>query len=493
MAALKRRVFKPLIRPVYRTVLACGCFARSMYKDGAAPYDGTVVYQRYRGAKLEKMKSGFAREGIAWGGALGFVKAERCEATGNKVSRCRMIQYRSDPGFNTVWLTFTSQVEKLVYQLRTSLNDRLVAKGLNRLERGRRIAQMLSNFKYVVSLDSTSFDASQHLECLSAIEFGVYREIFTRVFGGDALAQTLDEIEKTLLHSKVKTAAIFWELLGQRLSGDMNTALGNIVLQVAYIAYAMYVVGVDGYDLFDDGDDALIGVHDLEFVEAFCAVGVDLGQQWKLEEVATSGPEVEFCQSRVIRVMVDGRLEPVCVRNPTKVYNSLLNIPGTLSNGRVYPKREAVVGAVLCEAQLSVGVPILQEFTQRLLGAVVQWRHKSPASLIEWYTHVAEEKRDFSFLRNAGMSIAPQCIPLITRLDFADAYGISPADQVRIEAILAAWEPDLSPQIPMQNILRDYGDVMLRYKLQFGGPGDCTPLGNYTTLEELQLTNSLQL
>ena len=148
------------------------------------------------------------------------------------------------------------------------------------------------NAPVVVSLDASRFDQHVSKELLE-IEHSIYMHMCP--------SGELRRLLQWQLHNKgVSSQGIRYHTRGKRMSGDMNTALGNCILMILMVSAFM-----DGrkYDMLDDGDDGLLIVEEDEYAwvcqnaePAFLNFGMEI----KVENVARSLEEVEWCQSNPI-------------------------------------------------------------------------------------------------------------------------------------------------------------------------------------------------
>jgi len=150
--------------------------------------------------------------------------------------------------------------------------------------------------------------------------------------------------------------------LESRCSGDVNTSLGNHILNMCMIeSYMLDKVGNNRHwSYVCDGDDALIFVRkgtpmNVEgFSEHFRAFG---------QKVVCEGPvplrELEFCRSKLYR----GPKGSTLVRDPRRVLGGMLTVFKHLNNLPSYYKQIA-----LGETHVSAGVPIVQEFAHYVLN-----------------------------------------------------------------------------------------------------------------------------
>ncbi len=275
----------------------------------------------------------------------------------------RMIQFRS-PKYSMELATYLKPIEHALYDLHGDgvvlPKGRLVAKGRNALERAADIWEKFNSLKRAVvfSLDCSRFDMhvqQDHLR-LEHLTYNVaYRDRY------------LAKILRWQLVNRGKTAnGINYTCPGGRMSGDMNTALGNCVLMIGFVGT---MLSGQRYEIYDDGDDCLLmcEAEDEARIQAALADGFQrLGFVLKFENRALEFEGIRFCQCAPVNV--DGQWN--MVRDPRKILG--FGIMGTklLNNGpgsiRTYLRTVAQ-----CGLAMYAGVPVLQAYYVRMreLGA----------------------------------------------------------------------------------------------------------------------------
>jgi len=247
------------------------------------------------------------------------------------------------PHFNFIWAQFTKPLEAYFYKNlgaygalkrfnphgnEAGIPNRYIGKGLNKLQRGK-LLEYKYNFFYkiwnvipiVLSTDCTGFDAHMtelfiNLEVLFFLLCYLEYKRWLKEFLGVV-------IENDMISDQIR----IW-LKGGRMSGDMHTGFGNSMDVCAMIIAFFDWIGIRRYDILCDGDDTLVFIHpdDFEVVpikmkEFFLACGHEL----KIEKVARTIFDVEWCQTRPIRVYDDseGRETFVMVQNPLKTFATM--------------------------------------------------------------------------------------------------------------------------------------------------------------------------
>lgn len=355
-----------------------------------------------------------------------FVKAEKTNPEAKINPDPRMIQARS-PRYNIMIAKYLRYVEHIIYNLKHN-GIRSVAKGMNQKDRAETIREKFTRFDDPVcfSVDCSRWDQHVSEEVLK-IEHGFYKHFFPN-------SQELRELLKLQLRNKCRTKnGVKYRVRGGRMSGDINTALGNCFLMVIMVRAAFRKLGIR-YDLFDDGDDCLIFVDRKDFervLRELPEIFKAFGQELKIENITTQPSEVLFCQSR----MVFNGKHHVMVRDWRKVLSQACcgtkhwNIPNM-----VRPMMGAIAA---CESVLNKGIPILSGFSRalhRMSRGQVAKLNACEAGLLYRVRSETGEDRIPDYVESD--------VTLEARLSFQETFGVMVWEQHVIEKILATWDID---------------------------------------------------
>jgi len=212
--------------------------------------------KHYSGSKADKYERAtddvIRRGGITRrdAGVTMFVKFEKIDST--KVDPDpRAIQFR-DPKYCVEVSKYLKPIEPHLYQFRGDGKQfpatRCIGKGLNSVERATLLKEKFDAFvdPVVISIDCSRFDQHCSAELLE-IEHLVYKLLCPDPWFAEILSWQLT--------NRVRSRhGLEYVAHGRRMSGDMNTALGNCVLMVLMVAAAFQ----RDYDMLDDGDDVLV-------------------------------------------------------------------------------------------------------------------------------------------------------------------------------------------------------------------------------------------
>jgi hypothetical protein len=350
-----------------------------------------------------------------------FVKAEKINLTKKPDPAPRVIQPRS-PRYNVAVGRYLKRLEKDIYRaLKALAGDVVVMKGYNAGQSGEIIARKWARFNRpcAIGLDASRFD--QHVsEAALRWEHSVYTQLFTGSHRRE-LQQLLSWQIANKGVARASDGVIKYSVQGCRMSGDMNTALGNCLIMTAIVLSLCRKLGVRA-ELCNNGDDCVLIMERRDEAAVRSAVSswfMDFGFTVKVEPTVYELEAVEFCQTHP--VCVGGKW--IMVRDSltamAKDSHSVLD----LSHRHAGARWATAIGG--CGMALSGGVPIFQEFYQALLrvgGGLTMGHHPALES---------------GFARLAsGMHREYSAIDESTRVSYWKAFGILPSIQLLFEADL---------------------------------------------------------
>jgi hypothetical protein len=361
-----------------------------------------------------------------------FVKAEKLNTTakGDPDNHDpRVIQPRT-PRYNLMLGCFIKPIEHLIYRAIDEMcGGPTVMKGLNADQRGAAIADAWHSFRNPVAVggDAHRFDKHVNVGCLRFEHL-----IYNIMHGFDPVLVRLLRWQLRQ-HGFVYCAdgTIRYVVDGRRCSGDMNTALGNVLL-MCFISFAYILNHQLHVRLIDDGDDCLF-ICEEETLGALTGL-VDwydqFGMVLALEQPVRQLEHVEFCQSHPVQVNPGiWRM----VRDPRIVLDKDQISVKPIQNRHDYDFYRKAISD--CGLALAGDLPVFYEFYQMLgRGAVVKRnRDQHYETGMQFLAHGMEKK------------YSP---PSITaRISFAFAFDITPDEQQSYEAVYRDLHPEwTSPQ-----------------------------------------------
>jgi len=298
-----------------------------------------------------------------------------------------------------------------------------IFKGLNAEKRGDAMLSKWNLYRCPVAimLDASRFD--QHVSEPSLLEeHKVYKAFFPNdKYFAKLLHWTVDQKG----FASANDGSARYKIKGMRASGHPHTALGNCTLMSSMIYQRALDTGVK-MSLANDGDDCVVimesrdldkFMNGTEMTEWF----VKLGFTMKVETPVYVFEEIDFCQSRPIRMGETALM----VRDPRKSIPKDCMSFKPLNNPNVYRMWSSAVG----QAGLSLtgGVPVLQNFYQTFLRAAEGARALKDPTLITGMTWQA-----------LGMDRKYTLPTPETRLSFYLAFGLTPSEQEAYEELYDA-------------------------------------------------------
>lgn len=434
IVSLRNRVLSDDIKPRPSAIARLKQMAKRLSKllPRPVPDDWYTMPNMYSGAKRTRylnatesvLRYGVTREHAR---IRFFVKLEKKNA--DKVEPDpRAIQYRR-PEFCVDLARYLKPIEAIVYPMRGKgkwfPRTRLIAKGLSQQQRAMLLFAKWRTFDDPVAIvvDATRFD--QHVgPKLLRVE-----HLFYTLLIPDSHLQQL--LSWQLVNRGKTTRNIRYRCRGRRMSGDMNTAIGNCILMILMVADFMQG---RRYDLLDDGDDCLIIVErsNVQWLLASITPWFEgFGMKLKVECTTDSFPAIKFCQSHPVE-----RSKGVWtfVRDYRKIFSTALS--GTKWNTSDKGRRRLLKTIGLCEKALAFGIPVLQAFSEMLIrsaGTETMVKLDQRDSL---YYRVKYEYRAMGVpLYSEVASTEPSAT---SRESFAIAFGMEPSDQVELENRLAS-------------------------------------------------------
>lgn len=360
-----------------------------------------------------------------------FVKCEKLEPTAAKPNPDpRAIQFRNAK-YCVVLSQHLKPIEPHLYQLSGVSagvpHSRNVAKGLNQIERARLLVEKMNHFvcPVVVSLDMARFDKHVDRELLK-VEHSVYTASNTLPVFAMLLAWQLASV-------CFSSRGIKYKVDGKRMSGDMNTALGNCILMLCMMLAFMH--WCRKWDTLDDGDDCLLIIEEQDLARVMRTAKsefLQFGMEVKVEGVAREIEDVVFCQSQCIQFAPG---EYKFVRNPWKVLSTALT--GTRHFHQPSVRARLLHSIGLCELVLSLGVPVLQQFALAILrncGSGVGLELDPGSSIM---CRVQRELRTLGVKQLQRLD--PQPIQDCARVSFERAFGMEVNRQIQLEQWLETW------------------------------------------------------
>lgn len=343
-----------------------------------------------------------------------FVKAEKVNFDSKGDPAPRVIQPRS-PRYNLEVGRYLKLFEReLCHGFQRVWGYPVVLKGMNAQQVGGWLAAHWGAFRkpVAVGLDASRFDQHVSFEAL-----GWEHSVYNGVFRSPELARLL----RWQLHNhgvaRTDGHRVDYSIRGCRMSGDINTGMGNCLLMSSMvIAYCEHVGIV--FRLANNGDDCVLFIEegDLGRLDGIDRWMLEFGFTLTREEPAYELEHVEFCQARPVYTSTGWRM----VRDPrvamSKDCVSLLS----WESDSDFQYWCHAIGS--CGASLTAGVPVWEAWYHRLLSL----GKAAPEGVVE---SVNDSGLGYMSRGVSGGEITAEA-----RVSFWRAFGVDPDMQEALEA-----------------------------------------------------------
>lgn len=340
-----------------------------------------------------------------------FVKAEKTKIKpGGFVPR--VIQPRS-ARYNVEVGRYLKRFEKELQRgFRREWGYDVILKGYNATQVAQRLRDNWDSFRkpIAVGLDASRFDQHVSIDALK-FEHSVYNDVFK--------AKELAELLRMQLVNRgrayVGNTKVSYTTNGCRMSGDINTGMGNCLLMSLMVLGYLEHKGLKAR-LSNNGDDCVVILEsrDLHKLDGLSKWFLDLGFTLTQEPVVDTFERIEFCQTQPIWTESGWRM----TRNPRSAPSKdLVSLLPWDSETSVNNWRSAIGG---CGIELTRGVPFWQSFYEKLYVDTGN-------------TCGVEQVRD-SGLGYLAAGVVGCEVSDASRVSFWRAFGMTPDMQLELEA-----------------------------------------------------------
>lgn len=353
-----------------------------------------------------------------------FVKGEKINFTLKPDPASRVIQPRS-ARMNVELGRFVKLLERGIKDAMAKLwGGPTIMKGYNASETGVVMHQMWSEFRQPVALpiDAVRFDQHVDYETLEW-EHSVYLKCFkgkNRI----ELARLLSWQIQNRGFARTNEGNIKYTVLGRRMSGDMNTGMGNCLIMCALMLQMVREARVKAR-LANNGDDCVL-IMERPDVERVCSLlprfFLDHGFVLEVEKPVYVFEQISFCQTQPV-LGPDGTY--VMVRDPRVAIDKDLTTLLPMDNEQDLKRWAYNMG--MCNLALGRGMPLWQSLAQSMI--------KASHGLKRATTHEMLADSGMFRLAQRMSSVTAEITPE-TRVSFWRAFGILPDLQVACESHL---------------------------------------------------------
>lgn len=425
----KGEVFLPTERPTTSFHKACSKFYHAFkgHSFSTSPLTGDQFVRAYKGRRQTVYKEAlesliFKPFKLSDSYVNFFVKCEKINFSKKLDPVPRGISPRN-PRYHVKLGPYIKRIEKKIYDIIGKVFGSVtVFKGLNAVQRAKHMRDHWESFNdpVAIGLDASRFD--QHVS-IQALKFE--HKFYKLFYPNDKEFNHLLSLQcKNKLFANCPDGRAQLNLQGGRMSGDMNTALGNCLLMSCMVhTYASSRVGK--FRLANDGDDCVLFIErgDLHKMVDLSSWFLTLGFDMKVEPPVFVFEQIEFCQSQPVWTP-DGWLMVRKVSD--SIAKDSISIK-PLDSPKVFRRWMKAVGEG--GMALTGGIPIVQELYKKYdsTGGDVK-----PLSDPTMETGMMMLGRGMK--RNYG-AIHPD-----TRVSFWRAFGIPPSVQECYENVIKDTE-----------------------------------------------------
>lgn len=356
-----------------------------------------------------------------------FVKAEKINVSEKPDPDPRVIQPREARYCYELGL-FMRPLEKMIFRCINKLfGEKTVMKGLNADKRGAAILKTWSKYRrpVAIGLDASRFD--QHV---SSAMLQWEHSVYCGIFHDPRLAELLSWQIRNVGTVYAEEGRVNYSVEGSRMSGDMNTSLGNVLIMCALVWTYLQTKNF-GCSLINDGDDCIL-ICERENFEEFA----DL-QEWfghygfvmKVEAPVFELEGIEFCQCHPIMISAG-----YCrmVRNPWQCLSKDAAVVRSVRSESDHEFYRAAIAK--CGLALAGDVPVFCSFYSVIGGNA----NLTKAQRKRMETKAPETGMEFLAL---GMHAKQEHPTDICRVSFAKAFDIWPDMQLLLEQRFTELSP----------------------------------------------------
>lgn len=363
----------------------------------------------------------------------------------------RNINPRS-PRYNLCLGQYLKKVEKRIFDaINATYGNRTratVIKGFNADISAQILKDKWNQFKnpVAIGLDASKFDAHVSKQALE------YEHAFyTGLFPG---SKDLKELLKWQLVNNgvayTEDGKVLFKMHGKRMSGDLNTSMGNCIIMCSLIWVMCKKLNID-CELANNGDDCVL------FIESDHLISLQNyvpnffkshGFRMTVEAPVYQFEELEFCQTKPVKLSTGWRM----VRNHKAVLTKdpmcLVPVP----NDKTLRKWMHAVG--MGGTHMASGVPVQQAFYEVFLRYGIKCSDGM-------FKHI--HKNTSMFTRISNIKFAT--VTAEARVSYYYAFGILPDEQVALEKFYSqtTLEKLCAHPIPIKSINYESGLSLIDY------------------------------
>lgn len=392
------------------------------YLPSTAPFSFDEFVGRMKGRKkeiysraLEELRSGLHTPEEDASVEV-FIKCEKTDRTSKTDPVPRVISPRN-PRFNLRVGRYLSKIEHRVFKSIGRLFDHpTVVKGFTYDKTAELLQQKWDMFAkpVAIGLDASRFDQHVSMDALK-FEHSIYTDCFYAKKDRAKLAALLKHQLVNRCVGHAPDGVLKYTVEGTRMSGDMNTSLGNCVLMCGMIWEYARQRNVR-ISLANNGDDCVVFMDESDLVKFSHGLFdwfLSLGFNMAIEKPVFEFEHIEFCQTKPV---FDGERYTMC-RNPFVAIAKDSVMLNPWQGEKLFKGWLDAVG--VGGLSLAGGLPVFQSFYSLFVRSGK--RYAIPERLLSWSTQFAGGRR-------SSAPVMPEA-----RASFYEAFGITPDEQICLE------------------------------------------------------------
>lgn len=289
-----------------------------------------------------------------------FVKAEKVNLAAKPDPVPRVIQPRSPRYLLEVGRYLKKFEKELLRGFRKICGYDVILKGMNATEVAEQMRENWESFKdpVAIGLDASRFDQHVSKEAL------LYEHsIYNGVFRNKELASLLEMQLHNRGIGRAEGQRLDYRVEGKRMSGDINTGMGNCLIMTSIILAIMWDIGIS-FRLSNNGDDCVLFLEraDLAKLASLGARALEYGFNIITEAPVYVFEQVVFCQAQPVYTSTGWRM----TRDPrTAMSKDCVSLLGWDNEGDI---RAWAYAIGQCGLSLTTGIPVWQHWYARILG-----------------------------------------------------------------------------------------------------------------------------
>lgn len=373
---------------------------------------------------------------------IAFVKAEKIKITPEKMDPAPRIIQPRHMRFNVEVGVFLKPLEKKIYKIIDRIfGTPTVFKSYNAFGAAVRLRAKWDRFRrpVAVQLDISRMDEHVHVYALR-----LCHSIYANFYHGTDRSTLLRLLKKQLKNfcrifcadGKVK-----YSVIGRKMSGDMDTALGNVIIMCGLLYSYLDGLGLlHLVEVYDNGDDAGIIMEEehLELVSRDISHWFEeMGFTLKVEGVAHQFEQINFCKTRPV---FDGNVWRMVRDFPDSLDKDATTVL-PVDTSKAVRNWHHDIG--YCGLALTSGVPVLQSYYLSMIRSAGDAKGFNDNNF----------KHSGMYLMARGLEARVSPVTDIARVSFYNAFGVTPYHQLLLEKLFDETALPMSHTAPVLRYL----------------------------------------